>query len=44
MICWFKSPFGVLGTIFEALVLTRYLRRFLNALNRTIRAVAEGNA
>ena len=38
----FASPLGLLGRIFDMLVLTRYLRRFLEARNATIRASAEG--
>lgn len=38
----FTSPLGLLGTIFDALVLTRYMRRFLEARNRAIRQAAEG--
>ncbi len=40
----FAAPFGVLGWAAERLVLTRYLRRFLEARNREIKTVAESDA
>lgn len=39
----FASPLGVLGTMFDALILTSYLRRFLQRRNRQIKAVAESD-
>ena len=40
----FAAPFGVLGRVAERLILTRYLRRFLEARNREIKVVAESDA
>src|SRR6266436_6455565 len=40
----FAAPFGVLGWVAERLILTRYLRRFLEARNREIKVVAESDA
>jgi ligand-binding SRPBCC domain-containing protein len=40
----FAAPCGVLGLVAERLVLTRYLRRFLTARNRAIKAAAESDA
>jgi ligand-binding SRPBCC domain-containing protein len=40
----FTSPLGPLGWIADTLVLTRYLRRFLEERNQVIREVAEGGA
>ncbi len=40
----FAAPFGVLGWVAEGLILTRYLRRFLEARNREIKVVAESDA
>ena len=37
----FESPFGVLGKIFNTLVLTNYLRRFLIERNQVIKNFAE---
>lgn len=37
----FETPFGVFGRIFERLVLTRYLKRFLVTRNRVIKEFAE---
>ena len=40
----YAAPLGALGRMAEALVLTRYLRRLLEARNREIKAVAESDA
>ncbi len=40
----FAAPCGVLGLVAERLVLNRYLRRFLTARNRAIKAAAESDA
>lgn len=40
----FTSPLGPLGRIADTLVLTRYMRRFLESRNRVIREAAEGGA
>ena len=40
----FAAPYGALGRLAERLVLARYLRRFLLARNREIKAVAESTA
>jgi len=37
----FQSPLGILGSIVDSLVLTRYLRRFLTTRNAAIKAAAE---
>ncbi len=37
----FKSPFGYLGSLFDALVLTRYFRTFLYRRNMYLKEVAE---
>ncbi len=39
----FRSPLGLLGRIADALVLTRYLRRFLAERNAEIQRVAESD-
>jgi ligand-binding SRPBCC domain-containing protein len=40
----YGAPLGLLGRAVEGLVLTRYLRRFLEARNREIKALAESGA
>jgi len=40
----YAAPLGLLGRAAEQLVLTRYLRRFLEARNREIKALAESDA
>ena len=40
----FAAPFGALGWVAERLILTTYLRRFLEARNREIKVVAESDA
>ncbi len=40
----YASPFGVLGTLVDALVLKNYLTRFLIAHNQDIKHFAEGSA
>jgi ligand-binding SRPBCC domain-containing protein len=37
----FESPFGLLGKLFNALVLTAYMRKFLMQRNRLIKEYAE---
>jgi ligand-binding SRPBCC domain-containing protein len=37
----FKSPFGFIGKIFNALVLTRYMESLLKTRNQTIKVYAE---
>lgn len=39
----FKSPGGIIGQIFDRLVLERYLRKLLEKRNRIIKKVAESN-
>lgn len=39
----FTSPLGPLGRLADALVLTRYLRRFLGERNRVLKQVAESD-
>ena len=39
----FESPFGVLGRLFNALLLTRYLKNFLLERNAVIKAFAESD-
>ena len=38
----FESPLGILGKVFNALVLTNYLKRFLEERNALIKEFAEG--
>lgn len=40
----FTAPLGLLGRVAERLVLTWYLRRFLEARNREIKTIAESDA
>jgi hypothetical protein len=40
----FESPLGPLGRLADALVLGRYLRRFLERRNEEIKRVAESDA
>jgi len=40
----FAAPFGLLGRVAARLVLTEYLRRFLEARNRAIKTVAESDS
>jgi hypothetical protein len=40
----FAAPFGPLGRAAERVVLTRYLRAFLEARNRVIKTAAESDA
>lgn len=37
----FESPFGVYGKLFNVLVLTSYMKRFLKERNKMIKAIAE---
>ncbi len=37
----FESPFGIYGRLFNFLVLTNYMKRFLKKRNQTIKQVAE---
>ncbi len=37
----FEAPFGILGSIFNQLVLTNYMRRFLTVRNNVIKEYAE---
>ncbi len=37
----FTSPFGIVGKLFDRLVLEKYMKRFLEELNQTIKEVAE---
>ena len=39
----FKSPFGILGHIFNKLMLTKYLKRFLKERNQIIKDFAESD-
>lgn len=39
----FRAPLGILGTVAEALVLTRYMRKLLLARNRYLKRVAEAD-
>lgn len=39
----FESPFGVLGRLFNSLVLTRYMTGFLHDRNNMIKQFAEGD-
>ena len=39
----FTSPLGPLGRVADMLVLTRYMRRFLEQRNRVLREVAESD-
>ncbi len=39
----YEAPFGVLGRIAERLFLTAYMRRFLEARNRELKALAESD-
>lgn len=39
----FQSPFGILGRIFNKLILTNYLRKFLVNRNNTIKEYAESD-
>lgn len=38
---WFRSPFGPLGWLADRLVLTRYMKRFLQTRNRYLKYLAE---
>jgi ligand-binding SRPBCC domain-containing protein len=38
----FRSPFGILGRIMDALVMTRYLKRLMRTRNEYLKRVAEG--
>jgi ligand-binding SRPBCC domain-containing protein len=40
----YHAPLGMLGWLVERLFLTRYMRRFLDARNREVKAVAESEA
>ena len=40
----FESPFGLLGKLFNALVLTSYMRRLLQTRNRALKEAAESRA
>ncbi len=42
-ICCFESPLGIFGKIFNSLVLTRYMKRFLEERNQIIKQYAESN-
>jgi hypothetical protein len=37
----FESPFGIAGRIFNKLILTRYLKKFLTERNQVIKYYAE---
>jgi len=39
----FESPYGIIGSWFNSLYLTNYLKRLLEQRNRTIKEVAEGS-
>ncbi len=39
----FESPLGIFGKVFNALILTRYMTRFLEERNEVIKNIAEGN-
>lgn len=38
---YFQPPAGILGNLFSKLILTRYMRRFLEERNAIIKAYAE---
>jgi hypothetical protein len=40
----FEAPLGLVGKAFSALILTQYMKRFLENRNRIIKRVAEGNS
>lgn len=40
----FQAPFGLFGRLFEAIILTAYLRKFLVNRNAAIKEAAESNA
>jgi len=40
----FESPLGILGKLFNALVLTKYMKSFLIRRNEMIKAIAESEA
>jgi len=40
----FESPFGIYGRLFNFLVLTNYMKRFLQERNQMIKEVAESEA
>jgi ligand-binding SRPBCC domain-containing protein len=40
---YYKSPLGILGSLFNALVLTSYMKRLLIKRNDTIKQYAESN-
>lgn len=40
---YYESPMGLLGQLFNALVLTKYMTRLLILRNKTIKQYAEGN-
>jgi hypothetical protein len=37
----FESPFGILGNVVDWLVLTSYMRRFLDRRNEVLKRLAE---
>jgi len=39
----FESPLGILGSVFNKLILTRYMTKLLEERNRVIKEVAESN-
>ena len=39
----FASPFGIIGRMVDALILTRYMRSLLIERNRVIKSVAESD-
>ena len=39
----FESPFGIIGSIFNQLILTNYMRQFLIERNQIVKQVAESN-
>lgn len=39
----YKTPFGVLGVVFDRLVLKAYMKKFLLKRNRVLKKVAESN-
>ena len=40
----FESPFGIFGKLFNVLVLTNYMKRFLEERNATIKSEAESQS
>jgi ligand-binding SRPBCC domain-containing protein len=39
----FEAPLGLIGRLFSKLILTNYMKRFLEIRNKTIKDIAQGN-